>query len=70
VSGKKAWVLRFELDFSAQAKKSGWKFQKEHGVFVVVDQGSGQRPSMLYATVPDNLDTSVIDRVLDSLKAS
>ncbi|MCW2878219.1 MAG: hypothetical protein JWQ95_2319 [Sphaerisporangium sp.] len=70
VSGKKAWVLRFELDFSAQAKKSGWKFQKEHGVFLVVDQGSGQRPSMLYATVPDNLDTSVIDRVLGSLKAS
>ncbi|MEV7964553.1 DUF2510 domain-containing protein [Sphaerisporangium sp. NPDC088356] len=70
VSGKKAWILRFEMDFTGQAKKSGWKFKKEQGVILVVDQGSGQRPSMLYASVPDNLDTSVIDRVLDSLKAS
>jgi hypothetical protein len=70
VSGKKAWMLRFEMDFTDQSKKSGWKFKKEQGVFVVVDQGAGERPSLLYASVPDNLDTSVIDRVLHSLKAS
>ncbi|WP_424535691.1 DUF2510 domain-containing protein [Sphaerisporangium viridialbum] len=70
VSGKKAWILRFEMDFTDQAKKAGYKFRKEEGMILLVDQGSGQRPSMLYASVPDNLDTSVIDRVLDSLKAS
>ncbi|WP_248959269.1 hypothetical protein [Sphaerisporangium perillae] len=70
VSGKQAWLLRFEMDFSADAKKAGWKFRKEEGMFVLVDRGAGERPALLYASVPDNLDTSVIDRVLDSLKAS
>ncbi|MBB6475501.1 DUF2510 domain-containing protein [Sphaerisporangium rubeum] len=70
VSGKKGWVLRFRMDFTEEAKKAGWKWKTEEGAFVVVDQGPGQRPSMLYVSVPDNLDTSLIDRVLDSLKAS
>ncbi|MEO3813071.1 DUF2510 domain-containing protein [Sphaerisporangium sp. B11E5] len=70
VSGKKGWVLRFRMDFGEEAKKAGWKWKTEEGAFVVVDQGSGQRPSMLYISVPDNLDTSLINRVLDSLKAS
>ncbi|MEU9885177.1 DUF2510 domain-containing protein [Sphaerisporangium sp. NPDC051011] len=70
VSGKKAWLLRFELDFTAEAKKNGWKFQKEEGFYLVIDQGPQDRPTLVYASVPDNLDTKVIDRVLDSLKAS
>ncbi|MFC4586201.1 DUF2510 domain-containing protein [Sphaerisporangium corydalis] len=70
VSGKKAWILRFEMDFTAESKKNNWKFTKEEGFFLVVDQGAGARPSVMYASVPDNLDTKVIDRVVDSLKAS
>ncbi|GGK76249.1 hypothetical protein Sme01_52020 [Sphaerisporangium melleum] len=69
VSGKKAWLLRLELDFGDIAKKQGWKFKKEQAALVLVDRG-GERPSLLYVSVPDNLDTSVINRVLDSLKAS
>ncbi|MFC4531271.1 DUF2510 domain-containing protein [Sphaerisporangium dianthi] len=68
VSGKKAWLLRFEMDFTAESKKAGWKFKKEQGMFVVVDQ-AGKRPSVLYVSIPDNLDTKLINRVLDSLKA-
>ncbi|MFC6084261.1 DUF2510 domain-containing protein [Sphaerisporangium aureirubrum] len=70
VSGKKGWVLRFRMDFTAESKKNKWKWKTEEGAIVIVDQGQGQRPSMLYVSVPDNLDTSLIDRVLDSLKAS
>ncbi|WP_214412176.1 DUF2510 domain-containing protein [Sphaerisporangium fuscum] len=70
VDGKKAWMLRYEMDFTAAAKQAGWKFKKEQGLIAVIDQGSGQRPTLLYVSVPDNLDTKVIDRVLDSLKAS
>ncbi|MDH2429058.1 DUF2510 domain-containing protein [Sphaerisporangium sp. TRM90804] len=70
VDGKKGWLLRFEMDFGPEAKKAGWKWRKEEGAIVIVDRGNGERPSLLYASVPDNLDTKVIDRVLDSLKAS
>jgi hypothetical protein len=70
VSGKKGWLLRFRMDFTAEAKKAGWKWKTEEGAIVIVDQGEGQRPSLLYVSVPDNLDTSLIDRVLDSLKTS
>ncbi|GII66234.1 hypothetical protein Skr01_63190 [Sphaerisporangium krabiense] len=70
VSGKKAWLIRLEMDFTEAAKKSGWKFRKEQAFYLLVDQGQGRRPTLMYASIPDNLDTAVIDRVLDSLKAS
>jgi hypothetical protein len=70
VSGRQGWIIEFEMDFSKQAKSKGWKWKKEKGAFVLVDRGAGQRPSLLYISVPDNLDQSVMDRVLDSLEAS
>jgi hypothetical protein len=70
VSGHDAWVTEFEMDFTQQAKAKGWKWKTERGAFVLVDRGSGQRPSLLYISVPDNLDQSVIGHVLDSLEAS
>jgi hypothetical protein len=70
VSGKDAWLLEFEMDFSQQSKINHWKWKKERGALVLVDQGQGRRPSLLYASVPDNLDGTVLDKVLKSLQAS
>ncbi|GII28928.1 DUF2510 domain-containing protein [Planotetraspora mira] len=69
VSGHKAWVTEFEMDFSKESAANGWKWKTEKGAFVLVDRGQGRRPSMLYMSVPDNLDQSVLNRVLDSLEA-
>ncbi|GIH26114.1 hypothetical protein Aph01nite_44240 [Acrocarpospora phusangensis] len=69
VSGKDAWIVSYVMDFSEQSKANKWKWKTESGAFVLVDQGPGQRPSMFYASIPDNLNVSVLDRVLDSLQA-
>ncbi|RBQ17595.1 hypothetical protein DP939_24875 [Spongiactinospora rosea] len=70
VGGKKGWVVEFELDFSEQSKSQGWKWKKERGALVLVDRENGGPPSLLYTSIPDNLDTSVVKNVLDSLKIS
>ncbi|PZG34465.1 hypothetical protein C1I98_28015, partial [Spongiactinospora gelatinilytica] len=70
VGGKQGWVLEFELDFSEQSKTQGWKWKKERGALVLVDRENGGPPSLLYTSIPDNLDTSVVKNVLDSLKIS
>lgn len=70
VSGKDAWVFTFDLDFSREARAKGWKWKRERATFVIVDRGEGRRPALMYMSVPDNLDFSVADRVLDSLKIS
>ncbi|WP_405086597.1 DUF2510 domain-containing protein [Microbispora sp. NBC_01389] len=69
VSGKQGWIIEFEMDFSqvSTAQKLDWK--KERGAFVLVDRGQGVQPAMLYVSVPDNLDQSVVKRVLNSLQA-
>ncbi|MEZ0075650.1 DUF2510 domain-containing protein [Planotetraspora sp. GP83] len=69
VSGHQAWLVEFEMDFSKQSKANHWKWKTEKGAFVLVDLGQGQRPALLYMSVPDNLDQSVLKRVLDSLEA-
>ncbi|MFF5208957.1 DUF2510 domain-containing protein [Streptosporangium sp. NPDC000396] len=70
VSGKDAWVLMFELDFSKEAAANGWKWKKERAAFVLVERGGGRRPALMYVSVPDNLDASVANQVVDSLKLS
>ncbi|WP_068926113.1 DUF2510 domain-containing protein [Planobispora rosea] len=70
VSGKDAWQLSVELDFSKISKVSGWKWKKEEVTFVIVDRGAGKRPAVMYISVPDNLDRAVTDRVLTSLELS
>ncbi|GAA0993405.1 hypothetical protein GCM10009555_083960 [Acrocarpospora macrocephala] len=69
VSGKDAWVVSYVMDFTEQSKANNWKWKTEPGAFVLVDQGPGQRPSLFYASIPDNLNVSVLDQVLDSLQA-
>ncbi|MFI7635619.1 DUF2510 domain-containing protein [Nonomuraea sp. NPDC049400] len=68
VGGKDAWVLQFELDFSKVSQEKGYKWKKENGAVVLIDRGEGERPAIVYASVPDNLGTDVLGKVLSSLK--
>lgn len=70
VSGKDGWLFMFDLDFSKESKANGWKWKKERAAFVIVDRGEGRKPALLYISIPDNLDTSLADRVIKSLKVS
>ncbi|MBD3141799.1 DUF2510 domain-containing protein [Microbispora bryophytorum] len=69
VSGKQGWVIEFEMDFTKVAEANGLKWKKEKGAIVLVDRGQNARPAMLYVSVPDNLDQSIIKRVEDSLQS-
>ncbi|MFI7042314.1 DUF2510 domain-containing protein [Microbispora rosea] len=69
VSGKQGWVIEFEMDFTKVAEANGLKWKKEKGAIVLVDRGQNARPAMLYVSVPDNLDQSVLKRVEDSLQS-
>ncbi|MBB6351288.1 hypothetical protein FHU36_007871 [Nonomuraea muscovyensis] len=68
VGDKDAWVFQFELDFSKVSKDRDYKWKKENGAIVLVDRGAGERPAIVYVSVPDNLGTDVVDQVLGSLK--
>ncbi|GLW12342.1 hypothetical protein Misp01_74700 [Microtetraspora sp. NBRC 13810] len=70
IGGRDAWVVEFELDFTPVAKDNNWKWRKERGAIVLVDRPDEQHPALLYMSVPDNLDTGNVQRVLDSLKLS
>ncbi|MDP9865834.1 MULTISPECIES: DUF2510 domain-containing protein [Streptosporangium] len=70
IDGKDAWLLMFDLDFSKESEANGWKWKKERGAFVIVDRGAGARPGLVYVSAPDNLDVSLANRVVDSLKLS
>ncbi|WP_206061828.1 DUF2510 domain-containing protein [Nonomuraea basaltis] len=68
IGDRDAWVLQFELDFTKVSEEKGYKWKKENGAIVLMDRGSGERPAILYASVPDNLGTDVVGKVLSSLK--
>jgi hypothetical protein len=68
VGGRDAWVIQFELDFSAVSKEKDYKWEKENGAIVVMDRGESERPALIYVSVPDNLGTDVVGDVLSSLK--
>ena len=70
VSGKDAWLLMVDLDFSKESEANGWKWKKERAAFVIVDRGASAPPALVYLSVPDNLDVSVANRVVESLKLS
>ncbi|MEV2265504.1 DUF2510 domain-containing protein [Nonomuraea africana] len=70
VDGHKGWLLEYEMDFTAESEKNGYQWKKERGAIVVVDRGEGKRPALLYASVPDNLDTGLVTQVVKSLKLS
>ncbi|WP_170223198.1 DUF2510 domain-containing protein [Nonomuraea turkmeniaca] len=68
VGDRDAWLLQFELDFTKVSEEKGYKWKKENGAIVLVDRGSGERPAIFYVSVPDNLGTDVVGKVLSSLK--
>ncbi|GAB3133206.1 DUF2510 domain-containing protein [Microbispora hainanensis] len=69
VSGKQGWIFEFEMDFTKVSEASGLKWKKEKGAIILVDRGRNARPAMLYVSVPDNLDQSILKRVEDSLQS-
>ncbi|GGL30835.1 DUF2510 domain-containing protein [Planomonospora parontospora] len=70
VSGRDAWLVSFDLDFTELSEQNDLNWKHERATFVLVDRGEGKRPALLYMSIPDNLDTSVTDRVLKSLELS
>ncbi|MFI6507012.1 DUF2510 domain-containing protein [Streptosporangium sp. NPDC050855] len=70
VDGRDAWLLEFDLDFSDEAEANDWKWKSERAAFVIVDRGQNERPALVYISVPDNLDTSVVDKVIKSFRMS
>ncbi|MGN9784066.1 DUF2510 domain-containing protein [Nonomuraea sp. ZG12] len=68
IGDRDAWVLQFELDFTEESEKNDYKWKKENGAIVLMDRGEGQRPALVYMSVPDNLGTDVVSDVLSSLK--
>ncbi|MFD9940607.1 DUF2510 domain-containing protein [Nonomuraea sp. NPDC059023] len=68
IGDKDAWVLQFELDFSKISAEKKYKWKKENGAVVLMDRGPGERPALIYISVPDNLGTDVVDKVIGSLK--
>ena len=68
VGDRDAWLLQFQFDFSKESEEKNYKWKKENGAVVVMDRGAGERPALVFVSVPDNLGTDVVDQVLSSLK--
>ncbi|WP_344492601.1 DUF2510 domain-containing protein [Nonomuraea monospora] len=68
IGDRDAYVLQFELDFTKISEENGYKWKKENGAIVLMDRGEGQSPAIIYVSVPDNLGTDVVSKVLSSLK--
>ncbi|WP_283137681.1 DUF2510 domain-containing protein [Rhizohabitans arisaemae] len=66
VGGRDGWLVKAKLTFN-EAKAKRWKWSTETLAIVVVDRGAGQRPGVLYISMPDNLGTANVDRILGSL---
>jgi hypothetical protein len=68
IGDHKAHLVKFRLSFP-QAASSGWNFRTETVAFVLIDQGSGRRPSVVWVTVPDSHDNGGdLDQLLESIK--
>ncbi|MGW0805668.1 DUF2510 domain-containing protein [Nonomuraea sp. NPDC002799] len=68
IGDRDAWVLQFELDFTKVSEEKGYKWKKENGAIVLMDRGAGESPALVYVSVPDNMGTDVVGKVLSSLK--
>lgn len=53
IDGRSAWYSKFRLTFP-QAQAQGWNFRTETVIFILIDQGSGKRPSVVWLTLPDS----------------
>ena len=69
VSGHQAWEVTFEMTYP-DAASQGLAWSSEAGALVVVDRGSGQAPAVFYASVPSDLGTSDVSKLVGSLQLS
>jgi hypothetical protein len=69
VSGHQAWKIEFAMDYTDGASQ-GLTWTTEQGAVVVVDRGAGQFPAVFYVSVPANLGTLKVARLLLSLQAN
>jgi hypothetical protein len=68
IGDRKAHFVKFRLSFP-QAAAKGWNFRTETAVFVLIDQGSGERPSVVWITVPDSHGNGGdLDLLFESIK--
>ncbi|REE95817.1 DUF2510 domain-containing protein [Thermomonospora umbrina] len=68
ISDHKAYFTKFRLDFP-QAQARGWNFRSETVTFVLIDQGSGTRPSVVWITIPDSHPNGGdLDQLFESIK--
>ncbi|MGI5274029.1 DUF2510 domain-containing protein [Nonomuraea sp. CA-218870] len=68
IGDRDAWLVQFELDFTPISEDKGYKWKKENGAVVLMDRGEGERPALIFISVPDNLGTGVVDKVVSSLR--
>jgi hypothetical protein len=69
VSGKRAWYYKVKLHYP-DATANGWNWQNETALVVAIERGSGQRPGIMYISVPDShQNQGDLDLLLSSLKA-
>ncbi|MFD2349422.1 hypothetical protein ACFSTC_08620 [Nonomuraea ferruginea] len=68
IGDRDAWLVQFEMDFTQISEEKGYQWKKENGAVVLMDRGEGERPGLIYVSVPDNLGTDVVDKVVSSLK--
>ena len=66
VDGHSAWLEKFKYTY-AEADSRKLNFKSETAAVVGIDR-SGDKPAVLYASVPDNFDSGIVDRVLHSIK--
>lgn len=66
VDGHTAWLEKFTYTYN-DADSLKLNFKSETAAVVCIDR-SGEKPAVLYVSVPDNIDTGIVDRVLRSLK--
>lgn len=66
VDGHAAWLEKFTYTYK-EADSRKLNFKSETVAVICVDRAK-QKPAVLYVSVPDNFDTGIVDRVLNSIK--
>jgi hypothetical protein len=69
VSGHQAWEVTYMMTYP-DAAGQGLAWSTESGAVVVVDRGAGQAPAVFFASVPSNLGTSDVSKLVSSLQLS
>lgn len=66
VDGHSAWLEKFKYTYE-EADQRKLNFKSETAAVICIDR-SGDKPAVLYMSVPDNFNTGIVDNVLRSIK--